>query len=87
MMHLGHNNPYHEHLMDGQRLEKTEEEKDIGVTLTSILKPSAQCAKVANTTQSVLGKISRALHYRDHHVFMRLYQQYVCPHLEFSTPA
>jgi hypothetical protein len=86
-MHLGHNNPHNEYLMNGQRLERTEEEKDIGVTVAGMLKPSAQCARVARTAQSVLGQISRAFHYRDCHVFMRLYQQYVRPHLEFSTPA
>ena len=37
--------------------------------------------------QAVLGQISRAFHYRDRHVFVRLYTQYVRPHLEFSTQA
>ena len=35
----------------------------------------------------MLGQISRAFHYRDRHVFVRLYTQYVRPHLEFSTQA
>lgn len=72
VMHLGHNNPHNEYLMDGQRLETTEEEKDIGVTVTGTLKPSAQCARASKTAQSVLSQISRAFHYRDRHVFMRL---------------
>jgi ribonuclease P/MRP protein subunit RPP40 len=76
VMHLGHNNPHNEYLMDGQRLETTEEEKDIGVTVTGTLKTSAQCASASKTAQSVLSQISRAFHYRDRHVFMRLYQQY-----------
>jgi hypothetical protein len=86
VMHLGHNNPQYDYLMEGQRLEHTTEEKDIGVTVSNTLKPSAQCARAARTAQSVLGQITRAFHYRDRHVFMRLYQQYVRPHLEFSTP-
>jgi ribonuclease P/MRP protein subunit RPP40 len=86
VMHLGHNNPQHDYLMDGQRLEHTTEENDIGVTVSNTLKPSAQCARAARTTQSVLGQITRAFHYRGHHIFMRLYQQYIRPHLEFSTP-
>ena len=36
---------------------------------------------------AVLGQISRAFHYRDRYVFVRLYRQYVRPHLEFSTQA
>ena len=29
----------------------------------------------------------RAFHYRDGHVFLNLYKQYVRPHLEFSVAA
>jgi hypothetical protein len=35
----------------------------------------------------VLSQLSRALHFRDRHVFVRLYVQYVRPHLEFAVPA
>ena len=31
--------------------------------------------------------MARAFHYRDRHVFIRLFKQYVRPHLEFSTQA
>ena len=65
----------------------TEEESDIGVIVTDNLKPAAQCSKAARTAQAVLGQISRAFHYRDRHVFLRLYTQYVRLHLEFSTQA
>jgi hypothetical protein len=51
------------------------------------LNPTAQCAKAAKTAQGVLGQFTRAFHYRDRHVFMRLYKQYLRPHLEFSTQA
>ena len=87
IMHLGNKNPKHLFSMGGETLGSTEEEKDIGVTVTSNLKPTAQCARAARTAQAVLGQISRAFHYRDCHVFVRLYQQYVRPHLEFSTQA
>ena len=65
----------------------TEEERDIGVIVTDNLKPAAQCSKAARMAQAVLGQISRAFHYRDRHVFLRLYTQYVRLHLEFSTQA
>jgi hypothetical protein len=87
VMHMGHQNPAFNYTMKGHVLEETMEEKDIGVMVTSNLKPSAQCARAAKTAQTVLGQISRTFHYRDRHVFVRLYQQYVRPHLEFSTPA
>ena len=87
VMHISPKNPRHKYKMNGEELMVTEEERDIGVTVTSNLKPRAQCSKAARTAQSVLGQISRAFHYRDRHVFVRLYVQYVRPHLEFSTPA
>ena len=86
-MHVGRNNPQNVYTMEGQQLESTEVERDIGVMMTSALKTSAQCAKAAQTGQAVLGQILRAIHYRDRHVFVRLYVQYVRPHLEFSTQA
>jgi ribonuclease P/MRP protein subunit RPP40 len=51
------------------------------------LKPASQCKKAARTAQTVLSQISRAFHYRDRHIFIRLYVQYVRPHLEFAVPA
>ena len=86
VMHFGHNNPRHVYTMNGLALEETKEEKDVGVTITSNLKPATQCARAARTARAVLGQIARAFHYRDRHVFVRLYVQYVRPHLEFSTP-
>ena len=87
VMHVGRGNPQNLYNMEGHQLEVTEVERDIGVMVTNTLKPSAQCAKAARTAQAVLGQISRAFYYRDRHVFIRLYCQYVRPHLEFSTQA
>ncbi len=52
--------------------------------ITDNLKPSLQCVSAAKPVQTVLGQISRAFHYRDRYIFVRLYKQYVQPHLEFS---
>ena len=58
VMHIGRNNPESVYSMDGHQLEVSEVERDIGVMMTSSLKPSAQCAKAARTAQAVLGQIS-----------------------------
>jgi len=87
VMHVGHNNERHPYTMKGQQLAETEEERDIGVMVTRQLKPSTQCRNAARTAQTVLGQLTRAFHYRDRHVFLRLYIQYVRPHLEFCAPA
>jgi ribonuclease P/MRP protein subunit RPP40 len=36
---------------------------------------------------TVLNQLRRNFHYRDRHTFLRLYKQYVRPHLEFSVQA
>ncbi len=73
IMHMGNNNPKYQYNMAGQPLATTTEELDIGVTITSNLKPTAQCKKAAKTAQTVLGQIGRSFHYRDRHVFVKLY--------------
>jgi ribonuclease P/MRP protein subunit RPP40 len=76
----------HNYTIGGQALGTTEQERDIGVTISKTLKPSAQCTKAARTAGTVLSQISIAFHFRDRHVFKRLYTQYARPHLEFATP-
>jgi hypothetical protein len=83
-MHVGTHNPAYEYFMRGVRLEVTEEEKDIGVAVTKNLKPSAQCSRQSISCPWPAG---RNFHYRDRYTFLRLYKQYVRPHLEFSAPA
>jgi len=87
VMHIGSKNPKFKYYMSGKELEVTETERDIGVMMSSNLKPGKQCAKAAQTARTVLGQISRAFHYRDRYVFKKLYVQYVRPHLEFAVPA
>jgi len=87
VMHVGLHNQEYEYHMRGTKLCTTEEEKDIGVAVTKNLKPSAQCSKAAGRATAVLGQIRRNFHYRDRYTFLRLYKQYVRPHLEFASPA
>jgi len=87
VMHIGKNNVKHTYNMSGKVLGITEEERDIGVTVTNNLKPSRQCQKAAQTAFTVLSQILRSFHYRDRHMFVNLYVQYVRPHLEFAVAA
>ena len=63
--------------MCGVTLEKTTDERDIGVTVSPNLKPAQQCRKAAQTASmcTVLGQIMRAFHNRDGPVFINLYKQ------------
>lgn len=87
IMHVGKNNPRFEYKMAGVKLTVVEEEKDIGVTVHSSLKPSKHGQKVAATASAVLRQLTRNFHFRDRHVFKKLYVQYVRPHVEFASPA
>jgi hypothetical protein len=87
VMHVGRNNPQYEYNMNGVKLGKTEEEKDVGIWITKNLKPTVQCHKAASRAKAVLNQLARNFHYRDRYTFMKLYKQYVRPHLEFASPA
>ena len=87
IMHVGRNNPWYEYFMAGTKLKVVEEEKDIGVTIHNSLKPRKHCKKVVDTENAVLRQLTKNFHFRDRHVFTRLYVQYVRPNLEFASPA
>ena len=87
VMHIGRTNPEAEYTMNGVVLGTTDCERDIGVLMSSNLKPTAQCREAARKANGVLGQIARAFHYRNKKTFVNLYKQYVRPHLEFATPA
>ena len=73
--------------MNGHQLERTEVERDIGVSVAQNLKQADQCKKAARTAQTVMSQLTRAFQFRDRHVFVHLYAQYARPHLEFDVPA
>ena len=87
IMHVGRNNPGYRYSMGGVELAEVEEERDVGVVIHKSLKPGKQCKKAATTATAVLNQITKNFHFRDRHVFIKLYKQYVRPHVEFSTPA
>ena len=65
IMHLGPNNNKYKYTMEGEELEVSAYEKDIGVIIDSSLKPSLQCSKAPKKANSVLAQLSRAVSYRD----------------------
>jgi hypothetical protein len=85
VMHTGFNNPCHIYTVKGQQLGVIEE-RDIGVRVTKTIRETAQCAKAARTASLVLGQLGRPFHFRDRHVFVQLYMQYISPHSDFATP-
>jgi hypothetical protein len=87
IMHVGRTYPQYKYTMNGIPLKEIEEETDVGVIVHKSLKPTRQCEKAANTAGAVLRLLQRNFHYRDKRTFLKLYKQYVRPHMEFCGPA
>ena len=87
VLHVGKKNSKYQYEWGGGYLEKTTEEKDVGVLISDTLKPSLQCAKAASKANLVLGQMSRAISYRDKFTFVKLYKVYVRPHLQYCSSA
>ena len=77
VIHSGFSNPLYSYTINGQTLDSVENEKDLGVMMQKTLKPGLQCKQMARRANGILGQICRAFHFRDRHVFIKLYKRYV----------
>ena len=70
--------------LNGNVLQKVDEEKDLGIFVTGDLKPSVHCAKAAAKAMQVLGLgvIKRNFVLTDEEDFRLLFNGVVRPHLE-----
>jgi len=68
-------------------MQSVNEEKDLGVFLTSDLKSSRQCIKSAARVRSILGLIRRQFRRLDKDGFLLVYKTYVRPHIEYCIQA
>ena len=85
VLHFGHNNPEIEYTLNGNRLEKSEEEKDLGIFVSSSFKFSNHVGKIAAKANSILGRIRRTFTYLDVDNVRMLYTSLVRPHLEYAV--
>ena len=92
VMHLGRRNPRFNYTMGGHApagtvLEVVEQEKDVGVIISSDLKPSAQCNTAVKKSNQLLGRMARSFTYRNKSTWISLYKVYIRPHLEYAVQA
>ena len=85
IIHLGRTNPNYPYFINGSGLVVVEEEKDLGVLIHKSCTPSPQVAKAAKKANSILGHLMRAVSYRDRFTYIKLYKEYVRPHLEYAV--
>ena len=82
---MGKTNPKFPYHINGTQMKVVEEEKDLGVLIHQSGTPSSQVAKAAKKANSVLGQLLRALSYRDKRTYIKLYKEFVRPHLEYAV--
>ena len=73
IMHIGANNPRTEYYMNGKKIEAATEEKDLGVWVSSAMKPAKQCSVAAKNANFALGQMLCAFHYRKKSQLVPLY--------------
>ena len=61
VMHLGRGNGQHRYVLDGQKIQRVSEQKDLGVLIADNLKPSAHCVTVYKQASRVLAMMQRTL--------------------------
>ena len=87
VMHIGHSNRGHQYEMNGQHLNETKLEKDLGVYVHQSLKPSQHIAAAVQKANQVLGMIKRNITNKSTSVITKLYKELVRPHLEYGVQA
>ncbi|KAK4306932.1 hypothetical protein Pmani_021286 [Petrolisthes manimaculis] len=72
-MHIGYNNQQADYHLNDTVLQKTSEEKDLGILVSRDLKPSAHVAKIAAKANSRLGIIRRNFTFPSKEIVVPLY--------------
>ena len=86
-IHFGSDNPCLPSFVQHAELPTNNSVRDLGVLLSSDLKPSVQCSLAAKKAQKMLVLIRLSFKLLDVHVLSRLYKSFVRPLLEYCATA
>jgi ribonuclease P/MRP protein subunit RPP40 len=90
VMHIGQPRGTKYYMTEGsakKELESVQEERDLGVIITSDLKSSRQCIKAAATARRIIGMVRRNFRHLDIEDFILIYKTYIRSHLEYCIQA
>ncbi|BHF69458.1 hypothetical protein SprV_0301250300 [Sparganum proliferum] len=76
-----------QYVLGGQPLSNVAEQKDLGVLMTSSLKPSSQCQRAAKSAIRMLFALRRGFVQIDKKLFGKTYGAFVRSHLEYAVQA
>jgi len=82
VMHVGKTNPKKSYYMRGNILEEVDQEKDLGIIISSDLKCSQQCLYAHNKANKVLGVIRRTIINKEPRIMYKTLV--VRPHVEYD---
>ena len=82
-MHFGKRNPKHIYMMGNNLINVTEEEKDLGITITNNLNWRTQTAICVKKANRIIGMIKHTFSHIDKEMFISLYSTLVRPQLEY----
>ena len=85
VLHLGNRNQKAQYNMNGIQLNAVDKEKDLGVIITSDLKPSLQCTEAVKKANKLVGLIGRSFEFKSEKIILTLYNSLVRPHLEYCV--
>ena len=75
----------HKYNISTVTLNISEYEKDLGVQVSSYLRPRKQCIEARNRPNRVLGFIARSIKSTSAEIILKLYLPLVRPHLNYAV--
>lgn len=85
VLQVGSSNTKIKHQMNGVQLSSVENEKDLGIFITSDVKPGFHCTEVVKSANILVGFVGRAFEFRSEKSILTLYNSLLCPNLEYCV--
>jgi len=83
VVHFGRKNRDEDYFLNGEKLQKSETQRDLGILVQDSPKVNMQVQLAVRKVNSMLAFISRRLEYKSRDVLLRLYKALVRPYLEY----
>ena len=87
VLHMGYSNPNHEYSLNGTILNKTKEERDLGVLVSNDLDFANHIKGIVSKANRMVGLIKISFESVDIDMFLNLYKSLIRPLLEYCVQA